>query len=107
VDDLFRLVRRLFGRGSKRDSRRGPGRVSGRRGRQRADRSKRGLAGATRTDRGRRELTGAGARVSADLSPNADALDPGFHGARTHCIRGFMAFHRLRPASTAMLMVSV
>jgi len=36
-----------------------------------------------------------------------DAMDPGFHGARTHCIRGFMAFHRLRPASTAMLMVSV
>jgi len=56
---------------------------------------------------GRRKLRAVGARVSAGLSPNADALDPGFHGARTHCIRGFMAFHRLRPASTAMLMVSV
>jgi hypothetical protein len=25
-----------------------------------------------------------------------DAMDPGFHGARTHWIRGFMAFRRAR-----------
>jgi len=54
-----------------------------------------------------KKLRAAGARVSAGLSPNADALDPGFHGDRRPWIRGFMAFHRLRPASTAMLMVSV
>ena len=46
---------------------------------------------------GRHELTGAGVRVNAGLSPDADALDLGFHCAGTHCIRGFMAFQRLRP----------
>ena len=45
--------------------------------------------------------------ASLSPSPNADALEPGFHGARTHWIRGFMAFQRLRPVSTVMLMVSV
>jgi hypothetical protein len=45
--------------------------------------------------------------VNASLSPNADALKPGFHGVGTRWIRGFMAFQRLRPASTVMLMVSV
>jgi hypothetical protein len=45
--------------------------------------------------------------VNASLSPNADALEPGFHGVRTPCIRGFMAFQRLRPITTVMLMVSV
>jgi hypothetical protein len=33
-----------------------------------------------------------------DALPDAwpDALDPGFHGARTHWIRGFMAFQLAR-----------
>jgi hypothetical protein len=32
-------------------------------------------------------------------------MKPGFHGVRTHWIRGFMAFRRVRRARTAMLMV--
>ena len=35
-----------------------------------------------------------------------DALEPGFHGARTHWIRGFMAFQLALRTRTAMLMVS-
>ena len=35
------------------------------------------------------------------------ALDPGFHGARTHWIPGFIAFGLARRARTVMLMVSV
>ena len=30
------------------------------------------------------------------IGPLPDAMDPGFHGARTHWIRGFMAFRRAR-----------
>jgi hypothetical protein len=44
---------------------------------------------------------------NAALSPNADALEPGFQRARTHWIRGFMAFQRVRPTETMMLMVPV
>jgi hypothetical protein len=36
-----------------------------------------------------------------------DALDPGFHCARTHWIRGFMAFKLGRRTRTVMLMVLV
>jgi hypothetical protein len=32
-------------------------------------------------------------------------MDPGIHGARTHWIRGFMAFQPDRRARTVMLMV--
>ena len=41
-----------------------------------------------------------------DPSP-PDALDPGFHCARTHWIRGFMAFQRARSAQTVLRMVPV
>jgi hypothetical protein len=34
-------------------------------------------------------------------------MDLGFHCARTHWIRGFMAFQRVRRTNTVMLMVSV
>jgi hypothetical protein len=37
----------------------------------------------------------------------ADVLDPGFHGVRTHWIRGFMAFRRPRRIRTVMLMAPV
>jgi len=40
-------------------------------------------------------------------SASADALELGFHGARTHWILGFMAFQRVRPTDTVVLMVSV
>ena len=36
-----------------------------------------------------------------------DALDPGFHCARTHWIRGFMAFQLARRTRIVMLMVPV
>ena len=36
-----------------------------------------------------------------------DAVKPGFHCVRTHWIRGFMPFHRIRRTGTAMLMVPV
>jgi hypothetical protein len=36
-----------------------------------------------------------------------DAMDPGFHCARTHWIRGFMAFQLARRTRSVMLMVSV
>jgi hypothetical protein len=36
-----------------------------------------------------------------------DAVKPGFHGVRTHWIRGFMAFQLGRSIRTAMLVVSV
>jgi len=32
--------------------------------------------------------------VPLRLRPQPDALDPGFHGARTHWILGFIAFQR-------------
>jgi hypothetical protein len=41
------------------------------------------------------------------IGPLPDVMESGFHGVRTRWIRGFMAFKRLRPASTVMLMVSV
>ena len=41
------------------------------------------------------------------MSPNADALEPGFHGVRTPWILGFMAFQRPGPPVTVMLMVLV
>jgi hypothetical protein len=34
-----------------------------------------------------------------------DALEPGFHCARTHWIRGFMAFQPVRRTRIVMLMV--
>jgi hypothetical protein len=34
-----------------------------------------------------------------------DAMESGIHCARTHWIRGFMAFRRVRHARTVMLMV--
>jgi len=45
--------------------------------------------------------------VNASLNPDADALEPGFHCARTHWIRGSMAFQLVRRTRTVMLMVSV
>jgi hypothetical protein len=36
-----------------------------------------------------------------------DALKPGIHCARTHWIRGFIAFRRVRRIRTVMLMVPV
>jgi hypothetical protein len=36
-----------------------------------------------------------------------NAMEPGIHGARTHWIRGFMAFRLARHARTVMLMVPV
>jgi predicted DNA-binding protein (MmcQ/YjbR family) len=39
------------------------------------------------------------------LGPLPDAVKPGFHCARTHWIRGFMAFGRVRDARIVMLMV--
>jgi hypothetical protein len=32
-------------------------------------------------------------------------MEPGIHGVRTHSIRGFMAFRRVRDARTVILMV--
>jgi hypothetical protein len=34
-------------------------------------------------------------------------MEPGFHGVRTHWIRGFMAFQLVRRLRTVMLMVPV
>ena len=46
--------------------------------------------------------------LSLSLSPNADAVDPGFHCVvTTHWIRGFMAFHLVRRTRIVMLMVLV
>ena len=45
--------------------------------------------------------------MNASLSPNADALEPGFDCVRTPWILGFMAFQQVRPTRTVMLMVSV
>jgi len=36
-----------------------------------------------------------------------DGVKPGFHGARTHWIRGFMAFRLARSTRVVMLVVSV
>ncbi len=44
-------------------------------------------------------------RYRPDAPP--DALDSGFHCARTHWIPGFMAFQLARSTRTAMLMVPV
>jgi hypothetical protein len=33
-----------------------------------------------------------------------DAVEPGFQCVKTHWIRGFMAFHRVRHVQTVMLM---
>ena len=41
------------------------------------------------------------------LSPDADALEPGFHCVRTHWIRGSMAFQLARRIQTVMLMAPV
>ena len=41
------------------------------------------------------------------LGPLPDAMEPGFHGAQAHWIRGFMAFLLVRRTRTGMLMVSV
>ena len=41
--------------------------------------------------------------MKIDLPP--DALEPGFHCARTHWIRGFMAFQLARRARSVMLTV--
>ena len=40
-------------------------------------------------------------------TPCPDALKPGFHGVRTHWIRGFMTFDLARSRPTVMLMVPV
>jgi hypothetical protein len=48
-----------------------------------------------------------GSWVSLRPVGSPDALDPGFHSVRTHWIRGFMAFQRVRRTGTVMLMVSV
>jgi hypothetical protein len=40
-----------------------------------------------------------------EIGPLPDAMEPGFHCARTHWIRGFMAFQLDRRARTVMLMV--
>ena len=39
------------------------------------------------------------------IGPLPDAMDPGIHGARTHWIRGFMAFQLHRRIRTVMLVV--
>jgi hypothetical protein len=71
--------------------------------------------------RGGHELTGPGDRsrreserdltltlsLSLSLGPDADALDPRFHCARTHWIRGFMTFQLVRRTRTVLLMVPV
>jgi hypothetical protein len=44
---------------------------------------------------------------SAVPGGSGDALDPGFHGARAHWIRGFMAFRLARRIRTVMLMEPV
>ena len=44
-----------------------------------------------------------GGRSAAGRLP--DAVKPGFHGARTHWIRGFMAFQLACHARNVMLMV--
>jgi hypothetical protein len=36
-----------------------------------------------------------------------DAMDPGFHGARTHWIQGFMTFRLVRRTRAVRRMVSV
>jgi hypothetical protein len=56
-----------------------------------------------RTPAGR--LPDAGCRPDAGRRP--DALKPGIHCARTHWIRGFMAFQLAQHARTVMLMVPV
>jgi len=45
--------------------------------------------------------------VRRALAPRPTALDPGFHGVRTHWIRGFMAFELARRTWIVMLMVPV
>src|SRR5262249_57567507 len=37
--------------------------------------------------------------------PSPDAMKPGFHCVRTHWIRGFIVFRRVRHARTVMLVV--
>jgi hypothetical protein len=44
-------------------------------------------------------------RTSAGFRP--DAVKPGFHGVRTHWIRGFMAFQLARSTRTVLLVVPV
>ena len=39
------------------------------------------------------------------IGPLPDALEPGFHCARTHWIRGFIAFQLARRARATVLMV--
>jgi hypothetical protein len=41
------------------------------------------------------------------IGPLPDAMEPGFHGVRTHWIRGFMPFELARRARITMLMVPV
>jgi hypothetical protein len=45
--------------------------------------------------------------LTLSLSPDAGALDPGFHCARAHWIRGFMAFQLARRTRSVMLVVPV
>jgi hypothetical protein len=44
-------------------------------------------------------------RASTAFGRLPDAVKPGIHSARTHWIRGFMAFRLARRTRTAMLMV--
>jgi hypothetical protein len=49
-------------------------------------------------------------RTSVPLAapaPPPDALEPGFHGVRTHWIRGFMTFQLARRTWSVMPMVPV
>ena len=39
------------------------------------------------------------------IGPLPNAMEPGIHGARTHWIRGFIAFRLARPIPTVVLMV--
>jgi hypothetical protein len=41
------------------------------------------------------------------IGPLPDAMEPGFHGGRTHWIRGFMPFQLARRTRIVMLMVPV
>ena len=46
-------------------------------------------------------------RPAPARTPCPDALKPGFHGVRTHWIRGFMTFDLARSRRTVMLTVPV
>ena len=41
------------------------------------------------------------------IGPLPDAMEPGFHCVRAHCIRGFMAFQLARRTRSVLLVVPV